>query len=71
MFPTPFAASTWGVYDQEGKELPFTNEIEYVFISTNLEGHQKDWDEVKDRFTLVVDGRYSALSVRRDLAQGP
>jgi uncharacterized membrane protein len=69
MFPTPFAASTWGVYDQEGKELPFANEIEYVFISVSLEGHQKDWDKVKAGFTLVVQGRYSALYVRNDLVR--
>jgi uncharacterized membrane protein len=69
MFPTPFAASTWGLYDQEGKTLPFANEIEYVFIAQDLEGHQKDWDKVKGRFTLLVEGRYSALYVRNDLAQ--
>jgi uncharacterized membrane protein len=71
MFPTPFAASTWGLYDREGKRLPFADEIEYVFISPDLEDHQTDWDKVKGGFTLIVEGHYSALYVRNDLAPSP
>jgi uncharacterized membrane protein len=68
MFPTPFAANTRGLYDQEGKRLPFADEVEYVFIAPDLDDHQKDWDKVKDGFTLVVEGRYCALYIRRGLA---
>jgi hypothetical protein len=65
------AGYVWGVYDQEGKRLSFADEIEHVFISVSLEGHQKDWDKVKAGFTLVVQGRYSALYVRNDLVRAP
>jgi uncharacterized membrane protein YfcA len=40
-------------------------------FAPHIENHQKDWDNVKGRFTLLVEGRYSALCVRNDLVDRP
>jgi uncharacterized membrane protein len=36
MWPTPFSASYWGLYTQEGQRLPFASEIQYIVLPTTL-----------------------------------
>jgi len=38
MWPTPFAASYWGLYHQEGQRLPFADQIQYLVLPTDLIG---------------------------------
>lgn len=35
MWPTPFAAKFWGLYQQEGQRLPFANQVQYVLLPTD------------------------------------
>jgi uncharacterized membrane protein len=36
MFPTPFRATYWGTFDQEGERLPEADTVDYVFVPTYL-----------------------------------
>ncbi len=38
MWPTPFAAKYWGLYQQEGERLPFADQIQYLALPTDLTG---------------------------------
>ncbi|MDA8282559.1 MAG: DUF2079 domain-containing protein [Actinomycetota bacterium] len=35
-WPTPFAAQYWGLYNEEGKRLPFAGQVQYLFLPTVL-----------------------------------
>jgi uncharacterized membrane protein len=35
MWPTPFAAEYWDLYKQEGKRLPFADQVRYVLLPTD------------------------------------
>jgi uncharacterized membrane protein len=65
MFPTPFHAQSWGVYDREGQTLSFVDDVEYVFIPTALTSPELEqiWDAWKDRYVLVK--RVGAASLYR------
>jgi uncharacterized membrane protein len=70
-FPTPFSARLWGVYDREGQQLPFVDDIEYVFITNDLLDLQPIWDRFKDRYEPLVQGRYATIYVRKGLPHVP
>ncbi len=38
MWPTPFSASYWGLYQQEGQRLSFAGQIQYLVLPTDLTG---------------------------------
>jgi uncharacterized membrane protein len=35
-WPTPFRAEYWGLYQQEGEQLPFANQVQYLVVPINL-----------------------------------
>ncbi|MHB1930734.1 MAG: DUF2079 domain-containing protein [Acidimicrobiales bacterium] len=35
-WPTPFAAQYWGLYNEEGRRLPFAGQVQYLFLPTVL-----------------------------------
>jgi uncharacterized membrane protein len=41
MWPTPFAASDWGLYRQEGQRLPFAGQIQYLLLPDGAGGDAK------------------------------
>jgi uncharacterized membrane protein len=66
-FPTPFEATFWGVFDQEGSRLPVADQIEYVFLPVDLEARFVPvWDSVKDEFVLDQQIGAAALYRRKD-----
>lgn len=38
MWPTPFRATYWGLYHQEGQRLPFAHQVTYLVLPTDLQG---------------------------------
>jgi hypothetical protein len=38
MWPTPFRATYWGLYTQEGQRLPFAGRIDWLVLPTVLTG---------------------------------
>lgn len=64
MWPTPFRAAHWGTFQQEGERLPFAEEIEYLFLPTQLTGDTKQvFEEIRDEFVIVK--RVGGASVYR------
>jgi uncharacterized membrane protein len=56
-WPTPFAASDWALYRQEGQRLPFSDQIQYVVIPSFLYGNdQKVFASISSDFELVAQG---------------
>ena len=39
LWPTPFDAQHWGLFQQEGRQLPFANDVQYLLLPTNLTDH--------------------------------
>jgi len=55
MWPTPFAATYWGTFKQEGQRLPFANQVEYVAIPTGRLGlGALVWRSIAPHFRLVA-----------------
>ncbi|MBV8159632.1 MAG: DUF2079 domain-containing protein [Acidimicrobiia bacterium] len=54
MWPTPFAASNWKTFKQEGQQLPEANDVEYLLLPPILDDHAGVFDKVKSEFTEVA-----------------
>ena len=62
MFPTPFRAMYWGVFDQEGRRLPEADTVDYVVVPTALEPEPRavlesvraDYETVLERGGVTV-----------------
>jgi uncharacterized membrane protein len=54
MWPTPFAASNWKTFKQEGQRLPEAKDVQYLLLPPNLEDHAGVLDRVKPEFTEVA-----------------
>ena len=55
MWPVPWRAVYWGQVDKEGQKLPFTNDIQCLFLPTTLSpDDQKLFDTFKDQFEVVA-----------------
>ena len=53
-FPTPFKAFHWGTYRQEGQQLSFVNQIQYLFLPVDLAGSQGEvFDSIATQFRLI------------------
>jgi uncharacterized membrane protein len=54
MWPTPFSAEDWDLYHQEGRRLPFADQIQYVMLPTDLTGSDATvWAANEAQFRLV------------------
>jgi uncharacterized membrane protein len=70
MWPVPWAASNWGLLNQEGENLGFGNDIEYVMLPTQMAANdQKIWDTIKSQFEVVASNTSATLYKR--IAPGP
>ena len=66
MWPVPWKAEYWGQLNQEGKPLPFTNEIQYLFLPTQLlPADQTLFDQIKDQFEVVATNSSATLYKRK------
>ena len=66
-WPTPFRATYWGLYTQEGQRLPFSNQIQYLVIPSVLSGvDQTGFESIDSDFQLVGQG--GGASVYRRIA---
>ena len=65
--PTPFHAVYWETFEHEGEELPFSDEIEYVFLPQS-ELSNEDWQRIQSEFELVDENSTAALFKRREAA---
>jgi uncharacterized membrane protein len=68
-WPTPFRATYWGLYNQEGQRLPFAGQVQYLVIPTLLYGvDQTVFTSISADFALVAAG--GGVSVYRRTAPG-
>jgi uncharacterized membrane protein len=68
-WPTPFRATYWALYQQEGQRLPFSNQIQYLVLPSVLGGIDKAvFDTIESDFQLVGEG--GGASVYRRIAEG-
>ena len=58
-WPTPFSAQYWGLYTQEGKRLPFANQVQYVVIPVAAglsAGDLSVWASISKEYRPVGQG---------------
>ena len=66
MWPVPWRAAYWGQLNQEGQTLPFTDEIEYLVLPTQLlPDDQKIFDTFSDEFEVVKQNESTTLYRRK------
>jgi len=65
MWPTPFHAVYWNTFHQEGQRLPAANDVQYVFLPTNLTDHTETLNEIKRDFEVVARSSAAVLYKRR------
>ena len=69
-WPTPFQATYWGLYTQEGRRLPQAATVQYLVIPTEREGTDATvFASIADRFRLVGSG--GGASVYERTGAGP
>jgi uncharacterized membrane protein len=65
-WPTPFRATYWALYKQEGQRLPFANQIQYLIIQTNLSPDDATtFASIASQFTLIAQGGGVSVYHRR------
>jgi uncharacterized membrane protein len=68
-WPTPFRATYWGLYKQEGQRLPFAGQVQYLVVQTDMSADDAaTFASIADQFTLVAQG--GGVSVYRRIAIG-
>ncbi len=69
-WPTPFLATYWGLYNQEGQTLPFAGRIQYLVIPADRSGDDaKAFDPIARQFQMVASG--GGVEVYRRVAPPP
>jgi uncharacterized membrane protein len=65
-WPTPFEATYWGLYTQEGQRLPFAGQVRYLFLPTRLApGDLRVLDGIRGQFHIVRTDAQATLWERR------
>jgi uncharacterized membrane protein len=66
-WPTPFSATYWYLYKQEGQTLPFAGEVQYLALAEPLSpSEQGVFDSIARQFRLIDDG--GGVAVYRRIA---
>jgi len=69
MWPTPFAASSWKTFKQEGQRLPEANDVEYLLLPPTIDDHPGVFDKIRTQFVEVAraenDQQEGAVLYRR------
>jgi uncharacterized membrane protein len=69
-WPTPFRATYWYLYTQEGKTLPVASKVQYLVIPTDRTGLDATvFDKIATQFHLVAEG--GGVSVYQRIARPP
>jgi uncharacterized membrane protein len=56
-WPTPFRATYWYLYTQEGQRLPFANQVQYLVLPLQLApSDQPVFDSISSQFKLIDQG---------------
>lgn len=56
-WPTPFRATYWYLYKQEGERLPFANQVQYLVIPLQLDPSDRPvFNSISTHFRLVAEG---------------
>jgi uncharacterized membrane protein len=64
-WPTPFRATYWGLYNQEGERLPFADQVQYLVLPIDLNGiDEQVFQSISEQFTLVEQGGGVGVYVR-------
>ena len=54
MFPNPWKASYWGTFKQEGKPLPFADDVDWVLLPVSLDPEPRAvYDSIRSQFETV------------------
>jgi uncharacterized membrane protein len=70
-WPTPFRATYWGLYNEEGERLPFSKQIQYVVVPLDLSGvDEQVFKSISSQFTLISQGGGVGV-YERTSARGP
>jgi hypothetical protein len=65
-WPTPFRATYWYLYQQEGQQLPFANQVQYLVIPMQLSASdQPVFNSISSQFRLVGQGGGVGVYVRK------
>lgn len=65
-WPTPFRATYWGLYTEEGRRLPFAGSVQYLFLPTELgPSDLRVLDSIRSRFRVVRTDAQATLWERR------
>ncbi|MHB1533240.1 MAG: DUF2079 domain-containing protein [Acidimicrobiales bacterium] len=66
MWPNPFSAQYWDRFQEEGRRLPFANQVQYVLLPTDLTGNDAAvWAANRRQFRVVKQVGDVALYKRR------
>jgi hypothetical protein len=63
MWPNPFRAQYWNTFHEEGRELPFANQIQYVLLPTDLgtSDYGEVFNSIASQFHVVAQAGDVAL----------
>ena len=73
LWPTPFDAQHWGLFHQEGRQLPFANDVQYLLLPTNLTDHPDVLARIKADFIPVAradDANHRGAVLYRRISPG-
>jgi uncharacterized membrane protein len=65
MWPTPFSAIYWNTFKQEGQRLPVADDVQYLFLPTNLEDHPQTLTKIRGDFVMVAHSGSAVLYKRK------
>ena len=69
LWPTPFDTQHWGLFQDEGRQLPFADEVQYLLLPTDLTDHPEVLTRLEPDFVVVAHaedaGHRGAVLYRR------
>ncbi|HEX6595326.1 MAG TPA: hypothetical protein VF045_00215, partial [Acidimicrobiales bacterium] len=69
MFPNPWKASYWGTFKQEGKPLPFADDVDWVLLPVSLDPEPRAvYDSIRSQFETVHEN--DGVRLLRRLPEG-
>jgi uncharacterized membrane protein len=56
-WPTPFRATYWGLYNEEGQRLSYSSDVQYLVLPVDLSGvDEQVFRSIESQFTLIAQG---------------
>jgi uncharacterized membrane protein len=63
-WPTPFRATYWYLYNQEGQRLPMADQVQYLALPTNFADYPDVLESISSQFKLIATGGTVAVYKR-------